>query len=288
MRTQALPWLRQKVVIMRVVLTGNTCFKIANFREGLIRALRDNGHELVVLAPGDEYQAMLEEWGCRVRDLPMDRNGISPISELGLLRNVFSFLRSERPDFVFSYTIKNNIYAGLACRWLGIPFVPNVTGLGPAFNDTGLINRIVRLLYKQSFAKAHTVFFQNSSDLATFVNAGLVRKSRARLLPGSGVNLQRFVPSPSSATGDSLTFLLVARLLWDKGVGIYAEAASRMHEAYPEARFQLLGPIDRESRSAVPIEQVEEWVREGTIEYLGQTNDVRSAFQSADCIVLPS
>lgn len=273
---------------MRIVLTGNTCFKIANFREGLVRALLARGCEVVVLAPFDAYRGKLEAMGCRVHDLPMSRNGTSPVAELLLLIRIFTFLRRERPAMVFGYTIKNNIYAGLVCRWLAIPFAPNVTGLGPAFNGTGVLNRLVRFLYRSAFARAQVVFLQNPEDRATFLAAGLINSQRAVLLPGSGVDLARFTASPMPLATDPVTFLLVARLLWDKGIGLYADAARQLRSENPDLRFQLLGPLDPASRSAIAQEQIDAWVNEGIIEYLGQTHDVRPALASAHCIVLPS
>lgn len=273
---------------MRVLLTGNTCFKIANFRAGLIAALQDQGHEVVVLAPFDDYHPKLVAMGCTVHDLPMDRNGTAPLAEAGLLSRIHSALRRLRPDIVFGYTIKNNIYAGLSCRWLGIPFVPNVTGLGPAFNDRGVLNRVVRSLYHLAFAQARAVFFQNPDDRATFLQAGLVKVERTRLLPGSGVDLERFAAQPLPHDRDHTTFLLVSRMLWDKGVGLYVEAAREIRARVPQARFQLLGPPDPASRSGIPIAQIEAWAAEGVIDYLGRTDDVRPALAAADCIVLPS
>lgn len=273
---------------MRVLLTGNTCFKIANFRAGLIAALQDQGHEVVVLAPFDDYHPKLVAMGCTMHDLPMDRNGTAPLAEAGLLSRIHVALRRLRPDIVFGYTIKNNIYAGLSCRWLGIPFVPNVTGLGPAFNDRGVLNRVVRSLYHLAFAQAQAVFFQNPDDRATFLQAGLVKPGRTRLLPGSGVDLERFAAQPLLHNRDHTTFLLVSRMLWDKGVGLYVEAAREVRARVPQARFQLLGPPDPASRSGIPIAQIQAWAAEGVIDYLGRTDDVRPALAGADCIVLPS
>lgn len=273
---------------MRILLTGNTCFKIANFREGLVKTLIERGCEVVVLAPTDATREKLVTMGCRVLDLRMDRNGTSPLAEWASLARIYRVLRSEQPTIVFGYTIKNNIYAGLACRWLGFRFVPNVTGLGPAFNQAGMLNRIVRLLYRLAFARAQSVFFQNPEDQATFRQAGLVRARQSRLLPGSGVDLARFASKSLPAEDNGLVFLLVARLLWDKGIGLFAEAARAMRAHNPTLRFQVLGPIDRDSRSAIPREQMQAWVDEGIIEYLGEMADVRPAFEAAHCIVLPT
>jgi len=273
---------------MRIILTANTCFKIANFRAGLVGALIARGCEVVVLAPMDSHSANLTAMGCRVLDLPMDRNGTAPLAELGVLWRIFTALRRERPAIVFGYTIKNNIYAGLACRWLGIPFVPNVTGLGPAFNQTGMLNRIVRLLYRLAFARVRAVFFQNPEDRAVFLGAGLVDASRTRLLPGSGVDLARFDARPMPSDAQGVVFLLVARLLWDKGIGLYADAARALRAKNPTLRFQLIGPPDPASRSGIPMAHIDDWVAEGVIEYLGQMQDVRPALAAAHCIVLPS
>jgi glycosyltransferase involved in cell wall biosynthesis len=273
---------------MHVLLTGNTTFKLANFREGLIRRVLAHGHRVTVVAPPDEYVEKIRALGCDFVPLQMDRNGASPIAEARLLLSIFDVIRRARPDVVFSYTIKNNIYSGIACRGLGIPFVPNVTGLGPTFNATGLLNLTVRALYRVAFRKARAVFFQNSSDVELFTGSRLVSKDHVRLLPGSGVDLNRFTASPLPESGKGIRFLLVARMLWDKGLGVYAEAARKVRETFPQARFQLLGPLDPDSKSGISRAQLDEWISEGVVDYLGSTQDVVPFLQAAHCVVLPS
>lgn len=273
---------------MRILLTGNSCFKIANFRKGLIHALQSEGHEVLVLAPRDAHAQTLNAMGMSLHELPMNRNGLSPLGEAHLLGRIFAFLWQHRPDVVLAYTIKNNIYAGLACRVLNIPFVPNVTGLGPAFNSNGLLNKVVRCLYRSAFAQASAVFFQNRDDLGVFLRSGLVTKSQTRLLPGSGVDLDMFQVSPISPDHDGVVFLLVSRMLWDKGVGLFVDAAKVLRRKYPVAHFQLLGPIDGDSRSAISPSQIKAWHNTGLINYLGELKDVRPALRAAHCIVLPS
>lgn len=273
---------------MRILLTGNTCFKIANFREGLVRSLISLGHDVIVLAPRDLTREKLVNMGCRVLDLSMERNGTSPLTEAALLLSIYRILRRERPDIVFGYTIKNNIYSGLACRWLAIPFVPNVTGLGPAFNDVGLFNRGIRLLYRVAFARARMVFFQNPEDQATFLWARLISADRSRLLSGSGVDLSRFAAFPLPVCDQEIVFLLVARLLWDKGVGLFVDAARVLRARYPSLRFRILGPIDSASRSGISHEKMQDWIDEGVIEYLGEASDVRPALEGTHCLVLPT
>lgn len=273
---------------MHVLLTGNTTFKLANFREGLIRRLLADGHRVTVVAPPDEYVEKIRALGCDFVPVQMDRNGTSPIAEARLLFSIFNVIRRTRPDVVFSYTIKNNIYGGIACRGLHIPFIPNVTGLGPTFNGTGLLNHTVRTLYRLAFGRARVVFFQNSSDLELFTDSRLVTKDRVRLLPGSGVDLNRFAATPLPESGEVIRFLLVARLLWDKGVGVYADAARKVRETFPQARFQLLGPLDPDSKSGVSEADLEKWIAEGVVDYLGSTQDVFPFLQVANCVVLPS
>jgi glycosyltransferase involved in cell wall biosynthesis len=273
---------------LRVLLTGNSCFKIANFRAGLIKALQENGHEVLVLAPFDDYHPKLVALGCTVHDLPMDRNGTAPLAEAALLWRMHAAFRRLRPDIVFGYTIKNNIYGGLSCRWQGIPFLPNVTGLGPAFNDRSILNRLVLVMYRLAFARARAVFFQNPDDREAFLKARLISDERTHVLPGSGVDLERFAAQPLPVADHVITFLLVSRLLWDKGIALFVDAAREVRERFPHARFLLLGPLDPASRSGIPIEQVEAWVAEGVIDYLGKADDVRPALAAADCVVLPS
>lgn len=274
---------------MHILLTGNTTFKLINFRQGLIKEMLAKGHRVTVLSPPDEYVPDVKALGCDHVALKMDRNGMSIIAEIALLLRVIWKFQIIRPHTVFSYTIKNNIYSGLACRMLGIPFVPNVTGLGPAFNKRGMLNIIVRLLYKSAFKRARLVFFQNDNDLALFTHAGLCKSHIAKLLPGSGVDLNKFAAHPLPKAQDgSVCFLLVARMLWDKGVGEFAEAARIVKQHYPKTQFKLLGPLDPGSQSGIAKKNIDAWVAEGAVDYLGSTRDVSPFLEAAHCVVLPS
>jgi glycosyltransferase involved in cell wall biosynthesis len=273
---------------MHIVLTTNTSFVAANFRAGLIKALLAEGHSITVLASHDAFSKKLTSMGCQVIPIDIDRNGTNPFSEARALIAIYRNLKRIRPDIVFSFTIKNNIYAGLACRTLGIPIAPNVTGLGPAFGSSGALNWLVRNLYRIAFRKARKVFFQNSDDRDVFLNAELVPDERAHLLPGSGVDLTKFGMAPMPKGDESIHFLLVARMLEDKGVGLFVDAAQQVKAAHPRARFQLLGPIDSDSRTAIAKAEIDRWVSDGLVEYLGTKTDVRPALLQAHCIVLPS
>jgi glycosyltransferase involved in cell wall biosynthesis len=273
----------------KIVISINAAWNIVNFRLGLIRALREAGHEVIALAPPDRHAARLEALGIPYVPLSMDKKGISPLRDLLLLARYWRVLRRLKPDIFLGYTAKPNIYGSLAAQALGIKVINNVSGLGTAFIKQGLLTRIVSNLYRIAFRRSATIFFQNEEDRDLFVSKRLVRAAQARLLPGSGIDLDRFRPMERTASADRpFTFLLIARLLWDKGVGEYVEAARRVRAVFPSTCFQLLGFLDAENRTAIPRARVDEWVAEGLIDYLGETEDVRTFIADADCVVLPS
>ena len=272
---------------MKILISANTSWYVYNFRGKLIERLLKNGYQVVIAAPEDSYTSRIKAKGCAFEVVKMDPNGTSPRRDFALYRRFRQILRHQKPDMVFSYTIKCNIFLSLAARATKTPVAPNVSGLGTAFLSDGWVNRIVQLLYRRAFRHPRTVFFQNPDDQQMFLDLGLVRREQARLLPGSGVDLVRFAPHPMP-DGQEVTFLLVARMLWDKGVGEYVEAARRIRRHYPNARFQLLGGVDANNSRAIPQEKIEEWRAEGVVEYLGTTGDVRPYIAQAHCVVLPS
>jgi glycosyltransferase involved in cell wall biosynthesis len=189
---------------------------------------------------------------------------------------------------VFSYTIKNNIYGGLSAAALRIPFVPNVTGLGTLFSKDSALASSVSQLYRVAFRSAPVVFFQNEHDLERLTAARIVRPNQARLLPGSGVDLSHFSVAPLPGSHRAPTFLMVARLLREKGVAEFIAAARRVRQDVPGAIFKILGDYEAEGPAAVRKAEVEAWVAEKIVQYLGTVTDVRSVIASADCVVLPS
>lgn len=271
----------------RIVLSANSDWNIANFRTGLIRGLRDAGYEPVILAP---FDPAAEE---RMRSLEVeriaidvDRSSLNPLGDLRLLATYRKLLKRLRPAAYLGYTIKPNIYGARAAGALGIPAIPNVSGLGTAFMRPGPLQQIVTRLYRWGFRKAPIVFFQNGEDRQLFVDRRIVPVERTRVVPGSGVDLERFAPAP--VPEGPPVFLLIARLLRDKGVVEFVDAARSLRAVLPGARFQLLGPIDEANRSAIPRARVEAWAREGVIDYLGTTDDVRPFIAAASAVVLPS
>ncbi|WP_306120783.1 MULTISPECIES: glycosyltransferase family 4 protein [unclassified Roseitalea] len=273
---------------MHVLLTVNAAWNAYNFRRALIADLIADGHQVTVLAPFDDTAERLGAMGCDVVPLTMDLKGVAPHRDLALMRRYVDHFRRLRPDAILSYTIKNNVYGGLAARRLTIPALPNVTGLGTAFLSGPALRRIAETLHRTAFYRAPTVFFQNGDDRDLFVERRLVREDQVRLVPGSGIDLDHFAPPERQEASTALTFLLIGRLLRDKGVVEFVEAARRVRTSHPEARFQILGQLGAENRSAIDPETVQAWQEEGVIEHLGATDDVRPFIADADCVVLPS
>ena len=241
-----------------------------------------------MLAPIDDSVKDLEGIGCRVRPLEMSVKGLNPLEDIKLQRRLTQLFREEQPDAVLSYTIKNNIFGARAARSHSIPFVPNVTGLGTAFLSGPLLQTVTEQLYRRSFKDLPIIFFQNVDDRDLFLERKLVRSNQARLLPGSGIDLHHFAPRPSPSSSQKTVFLMIARLLRDKGVLEFVDAARRIKARHPDTCFQLLGAVGSENRTAIDMKTVQSWVSEGVIEYLGTTKDVRPAIAAASCVVLPS
>ncbi len=273
---------------MHIVLTVNVAWNIWNFRQPLVEVLLADGHRVTILAPPDAAVEKLTALGCAFVPLAMDQKGLNPLRDLALLWRMRRHFRTLRPDIILSFTIKNNLYGALAARSLNISFLPNVTGLGTAFLSTGLLRRVAETLYRLAFAKQPTVFFQNRDDRDLFVERRLVRPEQAQLLPGSGIDLTRFAAAPYPEGEQETHFLMISRLLRDKGVIEYVEAARMLREEFPDAKFQLLGAAGYDNRTAIDAATAARWHDEGVVDYLGTADDVRPLIAAAHCVVLPS
>ncbi len=271
-----------------IMVCANQAWNLVNFREALIRTLIAKGFRVLAAAPPDaEYEARLTAMGCSFAPLAIDAKGLSPWRDLQTLFALRRLIRARRPAAYLGWTIKPNVYGSLAAHWCGVPAFPNVSGLGTAFITNNLLTRVVKGLYRACFARASGVFFQNQDDRDLFVGAGLVHAEQVRLLPGSGIDTNHWTPPPGGRPKHR-TFLMIARVVADKGVREYAEAARRISARFPQARFQLLGPLDVANRTAISADEVRGWVADGVIEHLEPREDVRGAITEADFVVLPS
>ena len=272
---------------MKVAVVLNTSWNIYNFRQNFIKALLAEGHEVHTIAPKDDYTHFLQEMGCIHHNVRMDSRGANPIKDAALIVELFSIYKKLKPDVVLHYTIKPNVYGTLAASLLRIPSINNVCGLGTVFLKKNLVSAIAMLLYKFSFRFARKVFFQNPDDKQLFIDNKLVPADKTDLVPGSGINLSHFQPFAFSRN-KRFTFLMVSRLISDKGVFEYIDAIKHLKQKGISARFQVLGAMDPEHKRGIATEKILTWIEDGTIEYLGITQDVRHFLERADCVVLPS
>jgi glycosyltransferase involved in cell wall biosynthesis len=272
----------------RICIAANTCWYVFNFRARLIAALIAQGYEIVVLAPHDRYTQRLTALGARHVDLPLDNAGTHPLKDALTLWRLCRVLRAERPDTLLTFTPKLNIYGTLAARIAGVRAVANISGLGSGYLRGGWLPRLMSLLYKVSLPGAQRVFFQNEDDRALFVADALVDARKASCLPGSGVDVERFMPVAAPADDSRFVFLLVARLLWDKGVGEFVQAARILRQQHPHVEFEIVGSAECQNISAVSAEQLERWSQEAVVRYVGPTDNVIEHYARANCVVLPS
>lgn len=271
----------------RLMISINSSWNFVNFRSGLVQAFVAQGYEVIAVAPRDEYSSRLSELGCQFVPLDMDARGTSPVADGKLFVNYLRIMRRERPSAFLGFTPKPNIYGSLAARILGIPIINNIAGLGIAFSRRGWLQAVVQRLYRSALKRSAVVFFQNAEDSSLFRAGGLASPEQIHILPGSGVDLDRFAPIPKPE-GTPFTFLLVARLLRTKGLLEYVEAARLLREEKPAARFLVAGIFDEAHRDGISRPAMDEWEREGAIEFLGSLDDVRPAIAQSDCLVLPT
>ncbi|MES2732396.1 MAG: glycosyltransferase family 4 protein [Bacteroidota bacterium] len=271
---------------MHIAIVVNTAWNIYNFRLGLIKAFLKEGHSVTAIAPYDTYVEHLKNAGCQYKSVVLDNKGANPLRDLAFTHELYVIYKQVRPDVILQYTIKPNVYGTLAASLLGIPVINNVSGLGTVFLRHNLASRIAHILYKLSFRFPKKVFFQNEDDKQLFLKRKLVKEQITAVLPGSGVDLSAFTPQPFKRN-TVFTFLVIARLIYDKGIVEYADAIRTLRSQNIQATFQLLGFKDV-SPLGIPEELLQSWIDEGLIEYLGTADDVRPFINQADCVVLAS
>jgi glycosyltransferase involved in cell wall biosynthesis len=250
--------------------------------------LISNGYKISVITQFDGYEKELKNYGCDVYNLFISRKGINPFIDIITLLHILIHLLVLKPSICLTFTIKPVIYTSFVLRFLDIKNIAMITGLGTGFIKGGWLTFIVKKLYRFALAKVSYVFFQNPSDQQLFWDHNLVDPFKCKLTPGSGIDLQKYVFSKKSNDSNSFIFLLIARLVWDKGIKEYLEAAWQLHEEFPEVQFHIIGPSGVQNRTAIPINEIENWKLEGVVNYIGEVEDIQPKIAEATCIVLPS
>lgn len=272
---------------MKIAITINTSWNIYNFRLGLIRHLLSEGHQVLAIAPYDDYAALLQEEGCEYHAIKIDNTGSNPIKDLSLYLQLKRIYNKTKPDIIYHYTVKPNIYGSLAAQTLGIPVINNVSGLGTVFLADGITSKIAKLLYVYSFKHVDLAFFQNPEDRDEFRSQINLPQLASDLLPGSGINLSTY-NSSTLPNAEAVVFLLVARLIIDKGVVEYLEAAKIVKSKRPNVIFRLLGKLDENHARGIKKSLLDKYTSREIIEYLGEVHDVRPIIDESTCVVLPS
>jgi glycosyltransferase involved in cell wall biosynthesis len=283
---------------VKVLLFANTEWYLYNFRLSLARALRDAGHEVLLVSPPGPYGQKLRDIGFRWEAAPMVRRSLNPLREFALVQWLKRLIAREQVDLVHGFTIKCAVYGSIAARLAGIPARVNaVAGMGYVFTSNApralVLRPVIRKLLRFALdGDGARLILQNPDDVDLFARARLVKPDRVRLIPGSGVDCSRFTPPPPGEAAresrNRFRVVLPARLLWDKGVAEYVDAARQVRAAGLPIDFLLAGDPDPGNPAAVPEQVIRGWVAEGVVEWLGHVQDMPGLFHSVDAVVLPS
>lgn len=229
----------------KILILSNHFITLYNFRKELIKRLRDEGHEVFISIPKSDNNEFFKEMGCKIIDTPVDRRGINPVRDFWLMMKYVRIMKEVKPDIVFSYTIKPNIYGSLASNITKNKQVNNITGTGGTFLKRNFVSGIAKFLYKISVKKSYKVFFQNSGDKDLFIKNNMIRDNYA-MLPGSGVNLEQFELTELPSDED-INFIFIGRIMEIKGIDQYLETAKVVKEEYPNTNFYIAGFVEEKS-----------------------------------------
>lgn len=265
---------------MRILVLANNLSGLISFRKEVMKTMADKGYDVIISVPYDKrFDAQVSEMGVKIIDTKIDRRSINPITDLKLINRYRKMVKEIKPDVVLSYTIKPNLYGGLACKWAKVPQLVNITGLGTAVENPGLLQKFVIGLYKFCLKNVQVMFFQNTANMEFCRERGMIN-GRPELLPGSGVNLSRFTPA-EMPDGDVVKFICIGRAMRQKGTGDYLDMAEIIKKEFPNVEFHVLGACDDGEYE----ERIKRMHTEGTIVYDGVTTDVRPYIQNVHCTV---
>lgn len=266
---------------MIIAVLSNDSSWTYNLRKEILKAFIDKGHKVYIIVPAGKKVDLLENMGCEVIPSSLERHGTNPVKDMKLCAEYIKILKQIKPDIVYTYTAKPNIYGGMACSILNIPYVANITGLGTALENEGILQKISSVLHRVGLKKAQMTFFQNSENKDFMINRKIVT-GKHYVLPGSGVNVEHF--SPLEYPGeDTIEFVFISRILKEKGIDQYLDAAKYISEKYPNTRFHICGFCEPEYEGAL-----QEFIDAGTVIYHGMLDDTRTILSHTHCTVHPT
>jgi glycosyltransferase involved in cell wall biosynthesis len=273
----------------RIAFVSNSSYSMAYFRKGVMKQLIADGYEVHVIAPLDHQTPNIIALGCHYHQVNFSTKSLNPLADLMMHFKLLQTYRKIKPELIFHYTVKPNIYGTLAAKIIGIPSISLITGFGSALMVDNWLNSLVKSMYRFALGFADEVWFLNTDDIQFFSLNEIVSEHKIVHIPGEGVNTTEFdAPIIENKKLSPFVFLMIARVLKDKGVFEYVAAAKAIKQEFPEVIFRLLGPCDSDNPTAISKNQVDEWHQSGVIEYLGISNHVQLEMQDADCVVLPS
>jgi glycosyltransferase involved in cell wall biosynthesis len=267
---------------MRILVLANFGMGLYNFRKELLEELIKQNNEVYISLPYDEYVSKLEKIGCNFIDTPLNRRETNPINDFKLLVNYIKIIKMIKPEIVLTYTIKPNIYGGIACALTKTPYITNITGLGTSIENKGVIQKVTLILYKLGLKKSSCVFFQNEANRKFFI-ANSISKSKTRLIPGSGVNLQKYKLEEYPNSDEIVRFLFIGRIMKAKGIEELLEAAKLVKKNFPNVHFDFVGGSEEDYKKSLDELEIQ-----GIIKCHGQQSDVHLFIKQSHATILPS
>ena len=271
-----------------IAFVSNSAWSVFNFRLDVIKWLLKNDVKVLVFAPDDDYAEKLIAQGCQFIKINFNNKGENPVKDYLFYLQLRRLYRRFKPDFIFHYVAKPNIYGSLAAAAEKIPSVAVITGLGYPFAKRNILFRIIRALYRKALKHASEVWFLNNEDAKVFITEKIVSINKMKVLPGEGVNTKHFTPVECKRNDDPFEFLMSTRLLKSKGIGLYADAARILKKKNYHVIFSLIGFFEKNHPDSISPDSIKKWEDEGLITYHGFADDVRPHLQKADCMVFPS
>jgi glycosyltransferase involved in cell wall biosynthesis len=269
---------------MKILLAANTSWYIYNFRKGTINHLVAQGYDVLTAAPDFEYQTHLEALGAKHFTVFMKKSSINPLNDIYTIWSYIKLYRKLSPDIVLNFTPKCDIYSSISAKLMNAKVINNISGLGRVFMPKSIVAYIVKWQYKFSQSFADFVFFQNTEDMQWFLSQNIIPHTKCSRIPGSGIDIKYYQPK-LYIKSDTIKFILVARMLREKGIEVFAQAAGKLIAKYTNVEFLLLGPLETKG---VTLVEIDCWEKKGWIKYLGKTDDVASVVEDCSAVVLPS